>query len=125
MVTNILEIILRFIESNPISLVDRIFSTAVLSFEILFWIFFRRFLIETEIYLLEKLLKQIKILIFIVIVALAINFLYYFGTLGDIFDMVILLVVLVIGIARFFYQLMIANELIENFTWKNSLTSVV
>jgi hypothetical protein len=118
-VINILEIILRFIESNPISLADRILSTAALLFEILFWIFFRQFLIGTEIYLLEKLLNQIKILIIIVIVALAINIFYYFGSLGGIFDTIMLLVVLIIGVVRFFYQLTIANGLIENFTWNN------
>jgi hypothetical protein len=53
------------------------------------------------------------------VMLLAVDIFYYFGTLGSIFDIVLLLIVLVIGLARFVYQIKIATGLIENFAWNN------
>jgi len=116
---NGLSIIGIFVDNQSLNFVSHLTSTASISLEILFWIFFLRFLVSTEIYLLENLLVHVKILIGVVSVSLAIEILYYFGFLVVLLGWILLLAVLVVGLMRFIYQLKIANGIIDNFEWNH------
>ena len=112
---NTISIIEAFIPESSLGIIAHIALTLTIIFEILFWFYFQRFLLEQNKKYRENLVRPIIAYLIVTFISLVISILYFVPLIVNLIELVLLFIVFIVGITRIVLQFKIANGIMNNF----------
>jgi hypothetical protein len=112
---NTISIIGAFIPESSLGIISHIALTLTIIFEILFWFYFQRFLLELNKKYRINLVRPIIAYLIATLISLLISVLYFIPIIVLSIPLVLLFIVFIVGITRIVLQFKIANSIMENF----------